>query len=69
MPDDFVVDVYDSNVWKQFFGLQRKPFLSGSSLYASMINMDWFQPYEHFFHLVGQIYLLIFNFPRKYTES
>lgn len=40
-------------------------FLSASTTFGLMINIDWFQPYKHTASSVGAIYLTIMNLPRS----
>jgi len=65
VPVDSLEDVYDGLVWKSFLQNGDKPFLNGDNSYAFMINIDWFQPYNHLTYSVGAIYLTIFNLPRS----
>ncbi|XP_045188652.2 uncharacterized protein LOC123546448 [Mercenaria mercenaria] len=58
-------DVYDGKVWKDFQTLDGKPFLEDGKTFGLMLNVDWFQPYEHVVHSVGVIYLSIMNLPRE----
>ena len=36
-----------------------------NTVYAFIINIDWFQPYKHLTYSVGAIYLSVFNLPRQ----
>lgn len=58
--DGYVGDVYDGNVWKEFY-----PFLSNKYSWLVTMNIDWFQPFSHVADSVGAIYLVIQNLPRQ----
>ena len=38
----------------------NRPFLSSPYTYGLILNLDWFQPYEHLYS-VGVIYLSVLN--------
>ena len=40
------------------------PFLAGPYTFGLMMNIDWFQPYDHTVCSVGVIYLAVMNLPR-----
>lgn len=56
-------DVYDGKVWEDFQEYNGQPFLSFPNNLALMLNVDWFQPFEHTKHSEGVIYLAIMNLP------
>ena len=57
-------DIYDGAVWRNFQEVSAKLFLVATSpSLASMLNVDWFQPFKHTVHSVGVIYLTILNLP------
>ena len=57
-------DVYDGKIWNDFQSFNGQPFLSESSNYALMLNMDFFQHYKHVQYSLGAIYLTVLNLPR-----
>ena len=69
--NNFVSDIYDGQVWKDFLNVNvagvnvaGEPFLQAPFTFGLMINIDWFQPYTHTVSSVGVIYLTIMNLPR-----
>lgn len=58
-------DVYDGSLWKEFLTVDDCPFLSECNNYGLLLNVDWFQPYDHIEYSVGVIYLVILNLPRS----
>ncbi len=62
--NNFVSDIYDGQVWKDFLNVAGEPFLQAPFTFGLMINIDWFQPYTHTVSSVGVIYLTIMNLPR-----
>ena len=63
IPGSGLLDVYDGRVWKKFIRYEGFPFLEESYSYGFMLNLDWFQPYEHLQYSVGVIYLSVLNLP------
>ena len=63
--EDTLADIYDASVWKDFLYYEGKPFLAEPFSFALLINIDWFQPYQHLTYSVGVIYLTVFNLPRS----
>lgn len=59
--ENFMTDVYDGSVWQSFID---NGFLSEPRRYGMMVNVDWFQPFQHTPYSVGAIYLINFNLPR-----
>ena len=57
-------DVYDGQVWRDFFHFQKEPFLADRNTIALMMNIDWFRPFKHRTYLIGVVYLAIMNLPR-----
>ena len=57
-------DVYDGKVWNDFQSYNGCPFLSELRNLPVMMNMDFFQPYQHIQYSMGAIYITIFNLPR-----
>ncbi len=58
-------DVYDGQVWKDFLTPGGVNFLADPRNLALMVNVDWFQPYDHTQYSVGVIYLVIMSLPRS----
>lgn len=59
-------DIYQGNIWKEFIQEGDNSFsLSSSYTYGLMINVDWFQPFQHFPYSVGVIYFSVLNLPRN----
>jgi len=61
IPQDWLGDVYDWNVWKE---LQQTGFFDSPYNLALALNVDWFQPYKRVKDSVGVLYLVILNLPR-----
>lgn len=59
-------DVYNGNIWKQF---EADGFFSNPYSYGLMLNVDWFEPYEHSIYAVGVIYMSLLNLPREIRYS
>lgn len=57
-------DVYDGELWKEYQTVDGMPFLA-PNCYGLLLNVDWFQPYQHETYSVGVIYISILNLPRK----
>ena len=62
--NDLLSDVYDGQIWKEFLNVAGSPFLAAPYTFAVMMNIDWFEPYDHTICAVGVIYLTIMNLPR-----
>ncbi|XP_071143344.1 uncharacterized protein [Mytilus edulis] len=63
--EGFFANVYDGRIWKEFQGTEKNNFLFSERHYGLMINLDWFQPYEHVQYSVGVMYAVILNLPRN----
>ena len=63
---DILSDVYHGRIWREFLKVNQSEFLSATLCYGLMLNVDWFQPYDHFTYSIGVIYLVIMNLPRAY---
>ena len=63
-PTDTYVDIFDGQVWKDFQEYQGKAFLKELYNLALMLNVDWFQPFDHTSYSLGVVYLVILNLPR-----
>ena len=57
-------DVYQGRIWKDFLVVDGVDFLSAAFSYGFMLNIDWFQPFEHYTYSLGVIYLVVMNLPR-----
>ena len=66
MPEGYMCDVYDGQVWKEFMQPRDGFTLSNQRNYAVMLNVDWFQPFKHGVDSVGVVYLTLLNLPRKH---
>lgn len=64
--DGTLADIYDGRVWKEFQTEAYDYFLRGNHNYALMLNMDWFQPFDHTTYSVGVIYAVVLNLPRHH---
>ena len=58
-------DIYHGQIWKEFLKVNEVDFLSLPLSYGLMLNIDWFQPFDHFIYSVGVIYLVVLNLPRE----
>lgn len=52
---------YDGNVWRDF---QTSGFMLQPYSYGLMLNIDWFEPFEHSVYAVGVVFLSLLNLPR-----
>ena len=55
-------DIYDGRIWRSFVD---NGFFSSDYCYGLMLNLDWYQPFEHSIFSVGVIYLAVMNLPRN----
>lgn len=46
-----MLDVYHGRIWIEVLRYSGINFLVPSYRYALMLNVDWFQPFEHFYLL------------------
>ena len=58
--------MYDGQVWKDFLFYEGQPFLDLSYNFALLLNIDWFQHFDHTQHSEGVIYTVIMNLDRKH---
>ena len=66
VPSGCLTDVYDGNIWKEWMKTANGvPFLEVPGNLLFMLNIDWFQPFEHTQYSIGVIYLVIQNLPRS----
>ena len=71
VPDSYLGDVYDGEVWHEYNSDTTKHFLASPHSYLLTLNVDWFQPFSHLQYSVGAIYMTIQNLPRnvRYKEE
>lgn len=60
-----MTDVFDGKIWKEFHLSDKNNFLKSEKNYGIMLNLDWFQPYEHVRYSVGVMYAVVLNLPRE----
>ena len=60
---NFLGDIYDGRVWKNFKSAEGKPFFDAPNTFGCRLNLDWFQPYKDSVYSVGVIYLSFLNLP------
>jgi len=65
VPHGLLADVFDGRVWKEWQNVNGKAFLAVSRNYALMLNVDWFQPFQHSLYSVGALYMDLMNLPRS----
>ncbi len=65
LTDDFLTDVYDGKLWKEYEYIDQQPFLRDSLTLRFTLNVDWFQPYKVTTSSVGVIFLSILNLPHS----
>lgn len=65
VPPDYLCDIYDGQIWKEFQNINNNPFLATPYNLALMLNIDWFSPFKHSPYSVGAIYIVIANLPRS----
>ena len=63
-PTPDLTDVYHGSIWKEFQEYKSLPLLSSVHTFAFMLNLDFFQPFDHTPYSLGAIYLAIQNLPR-----
>lgn len=71
VPEDYLGDVYDGQVWHEYTSDITKQFLATPHSYLLTMNTDWFQPFSHIQYSVGAIYMTVQNLPRylRYKEQ
>lgn len=57
-------DVYDGQVWTDFNTEKYSNFLASDHSFGIMLNLDWFQPFQHVKYSIGVIYAVVLNLPR-----
>ena len=57
VPDQYICDIYEGAVWKQFNSNEGYDFLTSPYCYLLSLNVDWFEPFERGVYSVGAIYL------------
>lgn len=65
MNSELMDDVYDGRMWSNFQCPNRQNFLAAPYSLATMLNLDWFQPFTHVKYSVGALYMVILNLPRE----
>lgn len=65
VPQNFLADVFDGKVWKDFIYIGGAPFLAAKQNYAFMLNIDWFQPFKHSLYSVGALYMVLMSLPKE----
>ncbi|CAC5374611.1 unnamed protein product [Mytilus coruscus] len=60
-----MTDVFGGKIWKEFHLSDKNNFLKSEKNYGIMLNLDWFQPYEHVRYFVGVMYAVVLNLPRE----
>ena len=63
--ENTLAHVYDSRIWKQSQYVNGAPFVAGERSYAFMLNVDWFQPFNHTPYSVRVTYMVLLNLPRN----
>ena len=64
IPHGYLTDVFDGRLWHEWGKQSNISFLDVPGNLLFMLNIDWFQPFEHTQYSVGVIYLVIQNLPR-----
>lgn len=64
-PSGILNDIYDGRIWHEFGSEAKGNFLSYQRHLGLMLNVDWFQPFEHVQYSVGVIYAVVLNLPRE----
>ena len=64
IPEGFLCDVYDGNVWEYYNSVDGINFLRFPNSWLLTLNVDWFEPFEREVYSVGAIYMCIQNLPR-----
>ena len=59
-------DIYDGRIWKTFTDSNGQLFFYSNHLHIGLLlNVDWYQPFNHTLYSVGVIFLAILNLPRE----
>ncbi len=59
-------DVYDGKMWQKFMVYEGEPFLAESGNLGLILNLDFFQPFDHLTYSLGAMYM---NLPRDSREN
>ena len=59
---DLCGDIYDGKVWQDF---EASGFFNEPHSYGLLLNVDWFEPFEHSVYAVGVIFMALLNLPRN----
>lgn len=62
-------DVFDGQIWNDFLNPGGIPFLSLPYNFAFIVNVDWFQPFQHTQYSCGAVYAAVLNLPRSIRYS
>lgn len=65
IPEEYLGDIYDGNIWRKFSSSEYGNFLSVPYSYLLTMNIDWFQPFTRSVYSTGAIYMTIQNLPRN----
>ena len=65
IPSGTYSDIYEGNVWKEHQFIEGQPFLSNPGNLSLMLNIDWFNPYDHTPYSAGVVYFVVQNLPRN----
>ena len=61
VPNGCLTDVFDGRLWREWMKYDGVSFLEVPGNLLLMLNIDWFQPFDHTPYSVGVIYLVIQN--------
>ena len=61
-------DVYDGDIWKKF---ETNGLFSQPHSYGLLLNVDWFEPFDHSIYAVGVVFMALLNLPRhiRYNQE
>ena len=64
----FYGDIYNGRVWQQF---HNTVFFSQPYSYGLLLNVNWFEPFEHSVYAVGVVFMSLLNRPRhvRYNQE
>ena len=61
---DFMADITDGKVWNELVDKHVTAANFKGTFLGLLVNIDWFQPYNHISYSVGVICSVIVNLPR-----
>ena len=64
MSHGLLTDVFDGKLWWEWAQHNGTAYIDVPRTLLLMLNIDWFQPFDHTQYSVGVIYLVIRNLPR-----